>query len=830
MRNWAADPHRNTSGSLRPTASVRSRVSVRFVGVLALLLTGLLPATPVTSSSAHERYVVVFRPGSDAPSISRILAGPEDHVVEVISHTLPGAIVEMSPRRAQVWAGHRLVERIEPEVALSISTTQSSPPWGLDRIDQVALPLDGRYAAPSAATGVRAYVVDSGIVASHPDFGGRVLSGFTAINDGRSTTDCNGHGTHVASVIGGKTYGVAKGISLIPVRVTDCDGFGTSTGLISGLEWILRQHVSGQPAVINISLAGTGSNAMDTAVNAVIAAGITVVVAAGNNGRDACTLSPARVPQALTVGSVNNSDSRATSSNFGTCLDLFAPGTSIPGASKNGGHTTASGTSLAAPHVAGIAALAMAITGTNSPAAIHREVVNSAVANRLTNIGSGSPNRLAHTASLSPATPASSTIDVLVPLSSGTAQIRFSGLSATPVVQLSEQPFAPGDLGRGLALSSGFINLSHSGGSFSSAEVCVPGGAKSRLIQFPSRGGRTDITSRVDTAAGRVCGKTSALSSYAAADLATERLAGSDRYSTAVAVSRYQLGGAVGPDSPLVFLATGENPADALAAGAAAASRNGVVLLTQRDRLPQATRAELQRRRPSQVVLVGGVSAISESVLNELRAVLPNAAVSRSFGSSRYETAVVLSQQSFPAGAPVVFVATGLGYADALAGSAAAGREGGPVLLVPGLATAAPPSVINELRRLAPSRVVVLGGTSAISAAIESGIRSALTGTQVDRVAGVDRYDTAARIAQPCTNTGVSIETLFVATGLGYADALAAAAIAGAGGCPLLITRPDQLPAPIRTAIGQLQPGRILVLGGSAAIGPQVELNLAGYL
>jgi subtilisin family serine protease len=794
------------------------------------LLAGIVPATPVYSSAETQRYVVIFRQGSDAPRVSRALAGPQDRVTEVINQIFPGAIVDMHPRRVAAWAGHPLVERIEPEIAISTSTTQSSPPWGLDRIDQVALPLDGRYTAPSAAAGVRAYVVDSGITASHPDFGGRVLSGFSAINDGRSTADCNGHGTHVASIIAGKTHGVAKGVSLIPVRVTDCNGFGTSTGLISALEWIIDRHVSGQPAVINISLAGPNSNAMDAAVNAAIAAGITVVVAAGNDGRDACTLSPARVPKALTVGSANRSDARATSSNFGSCLDLFAPGTSIPGASVNGGVTLASGTSVAAPHVAGIAALAMAVTGTNAPEAIHREVVNSAVTNRLTNIGAGSPNRLAHMASLTAVNPAASTTDLLVPLDVGSVQLRFSGLTGTPVVQLSEQPSAPTDLGRGITLTSNFINLSYSGGSFTSAEVCVPGGSQSRLIQFPSQGGRSDITARVDTAAGRVCGKTSVISSYATAVLATQRLAGPDRYSTAVAVSRYQLGSAISPESPLVFLATGENPADALAAGAAAASRNGVVLLTQRERLPQATRAELQRRKPSQVVLVGGVSAISESVLNELRSVIPGAAVSRSFGPSRYETAVALSQQSFPAGAPVVFVATGVGYADALAGSAAAARAGGPVLLVPGLASTVPPSVIAELRRLSPSQVVVLGGTSAISAAIESGIRSALTGTQVNRIAGVDRYDTAARIAQPCSDTGVAIETLFVATGLGYADALAAAAIAGAGGCPLLITRPDQLPAPIRTAIGQLRPGRIIVLGGLAAIGPQVELNLAGYL
>jgi subtilisin family serine protease len=244
--------------------------------------------------------------------------------------------------------------------------------WGLDRIDQRALPLDGQIARAGTGAGVHVYVIDTGVYASNTEFAGRVIAGYTAVSDGRGTTDCHGHGTHVAGTAAGNTFGLANQATIVPVRVLDCAGSGSTSGVVAGINWMINHHVAGQPAVANLSLGGVYDYATNDAVERAVADGITVVVAAGNESTDACTKSPASAPNAITVGATASDDSRAFYSNFGACIDIFAPGSSIISAGISSTTATAqmSGTSMASPHVAGAAAVVLGNAKSLSPAQV----------------------------------------------------------------------------------------------------------------------------------------------------------------------------------------------------------------------------------------------------------------------------------------------------------------------------------------------------------------------------------------------------------------------------------------------------------------------------
>ncbi|MFI0794197.1 S8 family serine peptidase [Micromonospora rubida] len=352
-----------------------------------------------SATAVPGSYIVTLREsavgGSTASSAVSSLArrygvSPD----QVWGDALNGFSVRTSEAVARRLAADRAVAHVEQDRLTTLATTQLNAPWNLDRID-ASLGLSGTYSYVSQGSGVRAYIVDSGIYIAHQDFGGQAIYGYDAVDGMLPADDCSGHGTHAAGTVGGTTHGVAKDVVLVAVKVFDCALPSTLSILITGINWMVADHLAGQPAVANIGVQSTLNNALNNAVANAVADGITVTVPAGNSNANACQFSPASAPTALTVAATQSNDSRASFSNYGPCVDIFAPGVSIRSAWI--GSPTAvqmfSGTSHAAPHVAGAAARVLTNYPTWTPAQVASFLFG--VANPVViNPGAGSPNRL----------------------------------------------------------------------------------------------------------------------------------------------------------------------------------------------------------------------------------------------------------------------------------------------------------------------------------------------------------------------------------------------------------------------------------------------------
>ena len=376
--------------------------------IVAVLLAAFA-ATAFAGTTARPipgRYIVVYKdsvadPEGESERMVRSARGVRHHAY---THALKGFAATLSDEAVQRLRSDPDVASIEQDQEISIDDVEDQATWGLDRIDQVDRPLDTQYHYNSAGSGVYAFIIDTGIRATHTEFTGRVVAGFTAITDTNGTNDCNGHGTHVAGTVGGTTYGVAKLVKLVPVRVLGCNGSGSTGGVIAGIDWVAKQSAM-RPAVANMSLGGARTSALNIAVANAVAAGVTMVVAAGNDDADACLKSPASEPTAITVGATTSGDARASFSNWGTCVDLFAPGVDITSAwnTGNSATNTISGTSMATPHVTGVAALVASANPTSSPVAIANFIVANATPDHVASPGTGSPNLLVY--SLATGTP-----------------------------------------------------------------------------------------------------------------------------------------------------------------------------------------------------------------------------------------------------------------------------------------------------------------------------------------------------------------------------------------------------------------------------------------
>ncbi|MBO2662569.1 S8 family peptidase [Shewanella algae] len=487
------------------------------------------------AKAIKDQYIVVFNTpavinlndpnGVSAYASSMGARLANEHGIEVrqnFGNSLNGVLVKANAAQIQSLLKDPNIKYVEQDQRVSIEPMveaagdQGGATWGLDRIDQRDLPLNSNYHYDYDGSGVTAFVIDTGVRNTHNEFGGRASSGYDFIDNDNDSSDCNGHGTHVAGTIGGSTYGVAKNVNIVGVRVLNCSGSGTNSGVISGINWV-KNNAQG-PSVANMSLGGGASQALDDAVNAAVAAGISFVVAAGNDNSNACNYSPARAANAVTVGSTTSTDSRSSFSNYGTCLDIYAPGSSITSAwyNSNSATNTISGTSMASPHVAGVAALYLAENPALSPTQLTNLLVSRASSGKVGDAKTGSPNKLLYSLAGDDGGCGNDCPSDDTPLDNGVG-ISVSGVQGSSNYFYIDVPAGAADLNIDLASGSG------------DADLYVSQGSKPTLNSYqcrPYKSGNNESCSFSSPAEGRWYVMLQGYSAYSGATLTATHNAG----------------------------------------------------------------------------------------------------------------------------------------------------------------------------------------------------------------------------------------------------------------------------------------------------------------
>ncbi len=795
--------------------------------------TAATAASKATGLDIADRWIVVLKDGTDvgrAAGRARGLGASPEHT---FAHAVHGYAAKLD-------AGQLDAVRRDPDVAMVVaddvvSIQGQTVPTGVERISGLRSPIakidgvDERVDADVA-------IVDTGIDRTHPDL--NVVGGINcSTTNPNAWWDSNGHGTHVAGTVGALdngigVVGVAPGVRLWAVRILDSAGNGLLSWYVCGLDWIAAQHDpldATRPLfeAVNMSVAKPGSDdracgavnadILHAAICRLVATGVTVVAAAGNNSFNASRLVPASYDEVITVsaladtdgqpgghgghacyswGSYDTDDTFANFSNYGADVDLIAPGKCIRSTLPNNSYGYLSGTSMAAPLVTGAVALYMSSRPLATPADVKAAL--QAMGNLGWNTATDPDTRHEPLLDVSRIVPlgdyalAATVPDDFLPWPGMSFEVPIDVIRAedfTDTVDVSV------DVPDGLIGIVDPSDLAGDGSAAATLTVTIPADAPTGDYPITIHGRAGDRDRTTDLV-------------IAVAPVPTSRLSGADRFATAAAISKASFPAGVA----VAYIANGLNFPDALAGAAAAGAAKAPVLLVRPDAIPSSIATELARLHPGRIVVLGGTSAVSDAVKTAL-ATYTAGGVTRLAGADRFATAAAISKASFPAGVGVAYIANGLNFPDALAGAAAAGAAKAPVLLV--RPDAIPSSIATELARLHPGRIVVLGGTSAVSDAVKTALATYTAGG-VTRLAGADRFATAAAISKASFPAGVGVA--YIANGLNFPDALAGAAVAGAQGGPVLLVTRDAVPSPIASELDRLNPGRIVVLGGTGVV------------